>query len=267
MRAVVTGAGSGLGRAFCHEIARRGGRVIVSDIDLEAARKTAAEIGAPESHAIACDVSLLEDVERLAEAADALLGGSDLIINNAGVAVAGRIGEIPIADWQWIVGVNLWGVIHGCHAFVPRFRRQGSGHVLNVASTAGLIAAPMMSPYNVTKSGVVALSEALFSELRAEHIGVTVLCPTFFRTNIMAAARLTGEEAMSGAAAGLMDAAKIQAADVARIALDAANRSALYVLPHRDGRMMWRFKRLVPGTFHRMIPRLMNLRRRASARS
>jgi len=262
MRAVVTGAGSGLGRAFCLEIARRGGRVVAADIDLDAARATVAMIAASESHAVHCDVTLLQDVERLARESEQLLGGIDLVINNAGVAVGGRVGEIPIEDWHWIVGVNLWGVVHGCHVFVPIMRRQGGGHVLNVASTAGLIASPMLSPYNVTKSAVVALSEAMYCELQAEHIGVTVLCPTFFRTNIFNSARVRGEPGFESVVDKLMASAKLQADDVARLALDAVERDRLYALPHRDGRVLWRIKRLAPGVFHRLIPRLMAMRAR-----
>jgi len=259
-RAVVTGAAGGLGRALCRELARRGGRVIFADIDLDAVRATAAEFGFPENHAVACDVADLAAVESLAETADRLLGGVDLVVNNAGVAAGGRVGEVPIEDWRWALDVNLWGVIHGCHVFVPRFRAQGSGHVLNVASTAGLIASPMLGPYNVSKSGVVALSETLYGELTLEGIGVSVLCPTFFKTNIADSARMTGDRAMLNVVRNLMSAAKIQADDVARIAIDAVQRDQLYVLPHRDGRMMWRFKRLFPAAFHRITPRLLRWR-------
>src|SRR6185312_10510780 len=112
-----------------------------------------------------------------------------LVINNAGVAVGGRVGEVALDDWRWIMGVNLWGVIHGCHVFATQLRAQGSGHILNVASAAGLLAPPGMAPYNVTKAAVVALSETLRGELRDAGVGVTVLCPTFFRTNIAASSR------------------------------------------------------------------------------
>ena len=126
-RAVVTGAGSGLGRAFCLELARRGAQVIASDVNLTEARATAEQMGqmGATAHAVQCDVSKLDQVEALAVEAEKRLGGVDLMINNAGVAVSGNIGDVPPADWQWIVGVNLWGVVHGCHVFVPRFRKQG----------------------------------------------------------------------------------------------------------------------------------------------
>jgi NAD(P)-dependent dehydrogenase (short-subunit alcohol dehydrogenase family) len=266
-RAVVTGAGSGLGRALCREVVRRGGRVVVSDVDLEAARATVALLGGADAHAVACDVTRLDAVERLAAAVERLLGGVDLVVNNAGVAVGGDVGNVPMADWRWVIDVNLWGPIHGCHVFVPRLRRQGCGHVLNVASAAGLLAAPGMGPYNVTKSSVVSLSETLYGELAGSGVGVTVLCPTFFQTNIANASRLTGAPERLEMVTRLMARAKLQADDVARIALDAVARGALYVLPHPDGRWLWRVKRVAPRLFHTLTPKLLELRTRIGRKS
>lgn len=262
-RAVVTGAGGGLGRALCREIVRRGGRVVASDVNLEAAKATVASLDGAEAHAIACDVTKLEAVEQLAADVDRLLGGVDLVVNNAGVAVGGDVGEIPIPDWRWIVDVNLWGPVHGCHVFVPRLRRQRRGHVLNVASAAGLLAAPGMAPYNLTKSAVVALSETLFGELAGTGVGVSVLCPTFFQTGIADASRLTGAADRLALVQNLMAGAKIQADGVARLALDGVARDALYVLPHPDGRWLWRIKRMIPRAFHALTPKLLALRSRA----
>jgi NAD(P)-dependent dehydrogenase (short-subunit alcohol dehydrogenase family) len=261
-RAVVTGAGGGLGRALCREIVRRGGRLIASDVDLDAARATVGSLGSAEAHAVACDVTKLDAVERLAADVDRLLGGVDLVVNNAGVAVGGDVGEVPMPDWRWIIDVNLWGPVHGCHVFVPRLRRQGRGHVLNVASAAGLLAAPGMGPYNVTKSAVVALSETLYGELAGTGVGVSVLCPTFFQTGIADASRLTGAPDRLALVQQLMAGAKIQADGVARIALDGVARDALYVLPHPDGRWLWRLKRTMPRTFLALTPKLLALRTR-----
>ena len=251
-RAVVTGAGSGLGRAFCLELHKRGARIVCADIDGALAQKTAAEVGGT---AVVCDVARIEDVEALAAAADRALGGVDLVINNAGVAVAGAVGEVPLDDWRWIMGVNLWGVIHGCHVFTPRLKRQGRGHILNVASAAGLLAPPGMAPYNVTKAAVVALSETMQAELRHAGVGVTVLCPTFFQTNIHKNAR-GSDEKQAALVAKLMSRAKIQADDVARIALDTAAANELYALPHADGRWMWRLKRWAPASYVSMTARV-----------
>lgn len=258
-RAVVTGASGGLGSAFCRELVRRGGSVIASDINLEAVTALATELG-PKVHPVRCDVTQAAEVEQLAGEAQRLLGGVDLVINNAGVAVGGHVGDIPLADWRWIVDINLLGVVYGCHVFAPIFRRQRSGHILNVASAAGLISAPNLAPYNATKAGVVALSEAMYGELLSDNVGVSVLCPTFFQTNIGNAARIHGEPETKSVVDHLMKSAKIQADDVARIALDAAANGRLFILPHRDGRGLWLFKRLAPERFYRMIPKLMALR-------
>src|SRR6266498_3005484 len=158
-RAVVTGAASGLGRELCLELARRGARIVASDVDAagldETLRRVTEEVrnGTPPAvHAVRCDVSKLDDVERLAAEAERLLGGVDVLVNNAGVVAGGRVGDIPMADWQWVLGVNLWGVIHGCHVFAPRMRRQRSGHIVNVASSAGLDATFTMWPERCLRS-------------------------------------------------------------------------------------------------------------------
>jgi len=257
-RAVVTGAGGGLGRALCLELARRRGRVLAADIDLDAAEITAAAVrdAGGEAKAVACDVSQQAQVEALPGQADAAFGGADIIINNAGVAVAGTMAEIPMDDWAWIMGINLWGVIYGCRAFIPRFRSQGHGAVLNVASAAGLLNTPEMAPYNVTKAGVVALSETLCAELKADKIGVTVLCPTFFQTNIGQATR-TNKPGQRHVVEKLMARAKIQAPEVARAALAAVDARQLYCLPHADGAWLWRLKRMAPERFYQvLVPKL-----------
>ncbi len=203
-----------------------------------------------------CDVAVAEEVEGLAAAIERAYGGVDVVVNNAGVGVGGAVGRVPLEDWRWIMGVNLWGVIYGCHSFVPRFKARGGGHVINVASAAGLLSAPEMAPYNVTKSGVVALSETLAAELAGTGVGVTVLCPTFFKTNIARHGRMHAERGGSDDVERMMDRAKVQAPDVARYALAAADAGKLYALPHRDGRWMWRLKRAVPETFQRvLVPR------------
>jgi NAD(P)-dependent dehydrogenase (short-subunit alcohol dehydrogenase family) len=237
--------------------------VVAGDVNLEAVQTTVAGLGAPHFHAVRCDVTKLGDVEALAAAAMQHLGGVDLLINNAGVAVAGPVGDVPLDSWRWIVDVNLWGPIHGCHVFLPLLRRQGSGHILNVASIAGLCAAPNLGPYNATKSALVALSETLYSELAGTGVGVSVLCPTFFQTSIADSAHMHGDPTQLELVRGLMSRAKIQANDVARIALDRAARGDLYILPHRDGRLLWGFKRFFPRIFHRLTPKLLAWRSRS----
>lgn len=267
-RAVVTGGAGGLGRAFCLALAKRGAKVLVADRDLAGAEETVKQITAlgGQGFAVQCDVSKQAEVEQLAVIAEQRFGGTDLLINNAGVAVSGPMGEIPMKDWEWIVGINQWGVIYGCHAFVPRFKAQGGGHILNVASAAGLLSAPEMAPYNVTKAAVVALSETLNAELRANHIGVTVLCPTFFQTNIMANSRSeTLTPGLDKLVAERMSVSRIQADDVARIALAACDKNQLFVVPMQDGKWAWRLKRLAPESYFANMPRVMAaMRKRAT---
>ena len=249
-RAVITGAGSGLGRALCLELARHRARVLVSDRDATSAQETAHQVEQAGGSALVqvCDVTQPEHVERLAETAFTQFGGVDLLVNNAGVATGGEVGQLPLAEWKRVLDVNLWGVIHGCHTFVPRLRQQGSGHILNIASAAGLISVGYMAPYNVSKAAVVSLSETLYLELKAAGIGVTVACPTFFRTNIAASAQYTDPK-LGKAGSRLVDQARLGPEEVARDLLHAVQRRARYALPIAEGRWAWRLKRLSPDAF------------------
>jgi NAD(P)-dependent dehydrogenase (short-subunit alcohol dehydrogenase family) len=255
-RAIVTGAGSGLGRALSLALAKRGGKVLVADIDLTSVEETAQAVVAAGGQAVAqkCDVSKVEEVEKLAELADTQFGGSDLIANNAGVGVGGPMGDVSLRDWEWIMNINLWGVIYGCHVFAPRFKRQRSGHILNIASAAGLLCAPDMAPYNVTKAGVVALSETLCAELRPFSVGVTVVCPTFFKTQIADKSRFTGpSERLVEVAKKQMERSTVQAGDVANSALTACEEDTLYCVPMADARWGWWLKRLAPDSFYKRV--------------
>lgn len=253
--AVITGAGSGLGRALALDIARRGGRVVVSDIDERSATETAAQIqrDGGEAHVVPCDVTDAGQVDELAARARERLGAVDFVANNAGVAVAGPFENIALDDWAWIVNVNLWGVIHGCRAFLPDMKARGRGYVLNVASAAGLMSTPRMSPYNVTKAGVVALSETLYGEYRRHGVHVGVLCPTFFTTGIMARARGVLRPGERRGVEAAMRRSRVQAPEVARVAVDGVLAGRLHILPMRDGRILWRAQRLLPAGFYRWM--------------
>jgi NAD(P)-dependent dehydrogenase (short-subunit alcohol dehydrogenase family) len=253
-RTVVTGAGSGLGRAFSVALAKRGGRILLADINLDTAEETAGLVRSAGGTAavVRCDVSKKEEVFALPDRMKELFGGTDLVFNNAGVAVGGPVQEIPIADWEWMMGINLWGVIYGCVAFIPGFREQRSGHIVNVASAAGLIVGPLMAPYNVAKAGVIALSETLCGELLDEGIGVSVLCPSFVRTNINKAGRLHGQGSLESGEK-MMERAKKTPDDIAEITLRGVDKGALYIVPHEDVLWGWRAKRAAPEAFYKKL--------------
>ncbi|WP_330232431.1 SDR family NAD(P)-dependent oxidoreductase [Nocardia sp. NBC_00508] len=251
-RAVVTGAGSGIGRAFALKIAARGGQVICADIDEARADETVALIKGTHpgaAHAFRCDVARREDVELLARFADTLFQRPvSLVINNAGVGIGGKpVGRIGFDDWQWALEINLWGVVHGCEIFAPRLRAVGRGGIINVASAAGFAAAPSMAAYNVSKAGVLSLSETMAAELSGSGVAVTVLCPTFVRTNVARDGRITKESAQL--ADFLMRWTGFSPERVARTALDAHDRGHLYVLPQLDAHIVWLLKRHFPARY------------------
>ena len=253
--AVITGAGSGIGRSFAYEVARRGGSVLCVDIDAERAEQVASNLRALGNHAIAqqCDVGDQAQMESLAENAESLLGRPvTLLINNAGVGLGGPIGEVSLEDWHWCMNVNLWGAIHGCHFFAPALRDLGYGGIINVASAAAFGSAPEMTAYNVTKAGVLALSETLSSELAGTGVQVTALCPTVVPTNIVENGRLP-ERRRDFASSAMTRFALTNADQVARQALNALDRGDLYMLPQIDGRIAWRLKRLTPRLYARAI--------------
>lgn len=260
--AVVTGAGNGIGAAFAVELARRGSTVVCSDIDDAAAQRTADAITAHGGTAAAlhCDVSRLEDVQRLADAAQSWFDGPPtLAINNAGVGAGGTpIGEMPVEDWSWTLGINLWGPIHGCHVFTPLLRDAPSTHprgLINVASAASFGAAPSMAAYNVSKAGVLSLSETLAAELSGTGIAVTVLCPTFVKTHIVEAGQASGRITAQSTdlATRLMRWTGFSPTKVARECLDTHDRGGLYCMPQLEAKIGWGVKRFAPETFTRGI--------------
>jgi len=250
-RAFVTGAGSGFGRVLCLALARRGYKIAATDINANAASETALMIkkAAGEAEGARVDVTRPEDLESGAERFCKEWGGIDLLINNAGVAVVGKLHEVKVEDWQFIVNTNLLSVVHGCRAFIPRMMQQGGGHIINVASLAGIVSLPEMGPYNMTKAAVVAISETLKVELRPHNIGVTVVCPSFFKTALMDSFR--GPEALKNVGHTAIDTGKLSAEEIAGIVLRDMERNRLYSIPHRAGRMIWRTKRLMPELLYR----------------
>jgi NAD(P)-dependent dehydrogenase (short-subunit alcohol dehydrogenase family) len=254
-KAVVTGAGSGIGQAFAVELAARGSQVLCSDIDEAAAHRTRHLIEDQGGRAAVsrCDVSELAQVQQLAQDATDWFGRPPtLVINNAGVGAGGQsVGQTPIEDWDWTLGINLWGPIYGCHVFTPLLRQNGRGGIINVASAASFGAAPGMAAYNVSKAGVLSLSETLAAELAGTKIAVTVVCPTFVKTNIVESGRITAES--SAAARRLMQYTGMSPRRVARIALNANDHGRLYAIPQLDAKLGWQIKRTVPEAYTKAI--------------
>lgn len=190
---VITGAASGIGRSVAEALAREGARLHLCDRDEDGLRDASDAIGRAVVTRATVDVSKREDVERFANITHDACGGSavDVLINNAGVGLSGGILDTTLDDWEWVLSVNLWGVIHGCHYFVPRMVSEAKrgAHVVNVASALGLFAAPNILGYSTSKFAVVGLSESIRAELEPHGIGVTTICPGIIDTNIVRTTR------------------------------------------------------------------------------
>lgn len=252
--AVVTGAASGIGRALAERFAAEGMRVVLADVEEGALAKVESEMKADGATvlAVATDVSQGAEVKALAEKTVGVYGGVHILCNNAGVApVTGASWELTEADWRWVLGVNLWGVLHGVRVFVPIMLEQGSeGHIVNTASMAGLLSAPWAATYNVAKHGVVTLSESLHRELAivGAKVKVSVLCPAWVNTRLMDADRnrpaglrnAPGVGRRRPQAAALEQAVRqlismgTSPAEIADHVLAAIRDERFYVLPHPE---------------------------------
>jgi NAD(P)-dependent dehydrogenase (short-subunit alcohol dehydrogenase family) len=246
--AVITGAGSGFGREFARIAAAHGMKLALADIQPDALDAVTAELsGTTEVLAEVLDVSDASAMDRFADRVFATYGNVHILFNNAGVGTGGLIWEHSVADWQWVLGVNLWGVIHGIRCFVPRMiAGNDAGHIINTASVAGLLSAQTMGPYNVSKHGVVTLSETLFQDLRitGSKLGVTVLCPAFVDTGIKDAGRNRPDDLANTAAPTdsqrlaeeqtrkAVTSGRLTAADVAAKAFEAIEADRFYCLTH-----------------------------------
>jgi NAD(P)-dependent dehydrogenase (short-subunit alcohol dehydrogenase family) len=253
-RIFITGGASGLGLALAHRYARAGWRVCVGDVNEARGAEAAAELAgqAPDALFLRCDVTREADLQAVAERLTERWGGVDVVVNNAGVAQAGAIDEVTLDDWQWILDVNLLGVVRSCRAFTPLFKRQRSGYFVNVASMAGLMDVPMMSSYNVSKAGVISLSETLQLELADWNVGVTVVCPSFFKTNLAESFR-SPEPRLRAITERLLESSDLTAADIADRIYRAVRRREFYVLPHAKGRRALLLKRLLPRRLYASI--------------
>jgi NAD(P)-dependent dehydrogenase (short-subunit alcohol dehydrogenase family) len=248
--AVVTGGASGLGLAMAKRFAAEGMKLVLADIEEEPLRKVETEFrkaGVPVI-GIWTDVSRAQDIERLAEKTLATFGAVHLLCNNAGVGPGGTVWENTAADWEWVLGVNVWGVIHGVRAFVPIMLRQDvECHVVNTASVAGLLSVPGMGMYCVSKHAVVTLTECLHHDLvrRDAKVAVSLLCPAYVPTGIVDSernrpallrnaprAKTAEEQAREEQMRHAVMSGRISAEQVADMVLDAVRSNRFYVLTH-----------------------------------
>lgn len=261
-RILITGAGSGLGRALAEAALDDGARVLLTDWDAAAGELARLELAerireaGGDVHRVAfLPLDVCDDVawDSAREWCAREWSGLDVLVNNAGVASAGPIADIPMADWDWILDINLKGVIRGVRTFTPMFAAQGSGHIVNIASLAGLMNLANMASYNVTKAGVISLSETMRCELEPLGIRTTVVCPSFFQTNLADGMRTTDPSyelmARKAIAGELFPGPQLTAADVARKVLKAVDRRKFLLLPHVETRLLWALKRLAPTPF------------------
>jgi NAD(P)-dependent dehydrogenase (short-subunit alcohol dehydrogenase family) len=248
-RVLVTGAASGLGLALTRQLAARGCRVLATDVHAD---RPASLDGLDGVTYRRLDVTQDVDWSVVRDHVVEEWDGLDLLFNNAGVAAGGRIELSEMDQWQWIVDINLLGVARGCRTFTPIMKAQGSGHIVNTASAAGLIHPPRMSEYNAVKAGVVALSETLLHELKPYGVQVSVVCPTFFRTNLTESLR-GKDEASQKMAARLIDGAKVTADTIATEVLAGVEKGRHIILTDRDGKVAYAAKRFVRPLYYRMM--------------
>ncbi|MBO9531522.1 MAG: SDR family NAD(P)-dependent oxidoreductase [Solirubrobacteraceae bacterium] len=277
-RVLITGAASGLGLALAEAWAQRGWNVLLTDRDEEALARETARLaaieprstrgeeaaarlaskqgaGAPPEPRIASltlDVTDEDDWLAARDWVNETWGGLDVLVNNAGVATGGRMELASMDDWRWVVDINLLGVVAGCRTFIPQFKAQGSGHIVNTASLAGLIVPPTMASYNVVKAGVVALSETLRWELMPYGISTTVVCPNFFKTNLAQNLRTT-DASVERAMDKLVSKSTIPASVIAEQVVYGVDEGKYLVLTDRQGRIAWWVKRFVPPLYRQQV--------------
>jgi len=248
--AVITGGASGLGRAMAERFAREGMCIVLADVEPNALARAEAEMkaGGAKVVGVRTDVSKAAEVEALAQKALAAFGAVHLVANNAGVAPLGNAWENSVADWEWTLGVNLWGVIHGVRVFTPIMLAQGGeAHIVNTASVSGLISPPGSAMYNVTKHAVVTLTETLYHDLALKKapIGCSVLCPAYVPTGIVdsernrpatlqnpAQEKTAEQQAREAMLRKAVTSGKLSAQDVAQKVFEAARDGRFYILTH-----------------------------------
>ena len=249
-RIMITGAGSGLGREIALRWAREGWRLALSDVNDAGLQETLSLVreAGGDGFVQRCDVRDYSQLTAFAQACEERFGGIDIIVNNAGVASGGFFNELSLEDWDWQIAINLMGVVKGCKAFLPMLQAS-KGKIINIASMAALMQAPAMSNYNVAKAGVVALSESLLAELSDQEVGVHVVCPSFFQTNLLDSFR-GPTPSMKAQIGRLLEKSPITASDIANHIFEQVGKGEFMILPHEEGRMAWELKRKHPEAMY-----------------
>lgn len=269
-KVLITGAGSGLGAAMARRFAAAGYAVAVTDIDVTRADEVLAGLrnSGAQGFSQALDITKDSDWAAAQQRVAQEWGGLDVLINNAGVAAAGRCEESSMADWEWVIEVDLMGVVRGCHRFLPLFRLQAEqgrkAYIINMSSFAGLAAMPGLSAYGTAKAGVVALSEHLLSELADTGIGVSVVCPSFVRTGLLHEFR-SPNPAHRELVGRWMDQSGVSADGVADQVFRAMLQKQFLVLTHAQTRWAWMLKRFWPAHYYRQMAQRFSLTRRKAA--
>ncbi len=229
MRVLITGAASGLGAALARAWRARGDEVLATDL-------SAADVDFP------LDVTSDDDWAAAYAEVERRWGGLDVLVNNAGVAGGGRLDVATLDEWRWITEINLYGAVRGTRTFVPIFKRQRAGHIVNVASLAGLVHPAGMASYNAVKAAVVALTETTGHELAEYGVRASVVCPSYFRTNLLASMQ-GADLAVAGLVARLVESSRLTADDIAAAVIAGVDRGEELILPDQPARDAWALKR------------------------
>jgi NAD(P)-dependent dehydrogenase (short-subunit alcohol dehydrogenase family) len=254
--ALVTGAGSGIGRETARALGARGADLALCDLDEAGLAETAELLRAGGRRILArrVDVADAAAMQAFAGEVEREFGAPDLLVNNAGVGLGAGFLDTSLDDWRWILGVNLWGVIHGCHFFVPAMLARGrGGHVVNVASMAAYVPSEQLAAYTTTKYAVLGLSESLRIELARRGIGVSAICPGIINTNITRSAQLRGAAQAPGAREQMVEAYQRRNYGPERVAtaiLRAVQRNRAVAPVSPEAWLLYFAKRLAPGAVH-----------------
>lgn len=260
-RVLITGAGSGLGLALAHRYARSGAHVACVDLLADRAEAAAAALSGTGHLAHVADVGDDASMQALHDRIEREWGGLDVLINNAGIASVGPMVETTMEEWRKILDVDLVGVVRGCRLFLPAMLAARKGQIINTASFAGLAGAPGMMTYGVAKAAVVALSEQLRAETHHHGVRVSVICPAFFRTNLLETA--FASDKVKAKVIKLMDTSPDTLDGVADKVFAAAERGEFMIIPTRREPMRWRLKRWLPGFYFKQLLKVAGPRTRS----